>query len=198
MNCDTCFTDYICACGESVVINTRLTPGVTYYWRVEDKFEKIYAGAVVAESDGRLIIPVSELPAGLLNEYAGSFVLSFSDEVSCGTIAIPLAKNYDCIRLEVKGGTHTKDTVGCDVPCSAGTGETVIIPFEDQETINVDWSLYAATMGNTPLVQVYHETSPNVYQLAAVSIEQLRTNNVLTSIVVNNAGPATGYILITQ
>lgn len=198
MSCETCFTDYICACGESVVINTRLTPGVTYYWQVEDKFDKIYAGSVQAESDGRLIIPVSELPAGLFNEYAGSFILSFSDSVSCGNIAIPLAKNYNCIRLEVRGGTHTKDTIGCDVPCSAGTGETVIIQFEDQEEITVDWSLYASVMGNNPLVQVYHETSPNVYQLVSVSIEQLRTNNVLTSIVVNNAGPATGYILITQ
>lgn len=198
MSCETCFTDYICACGDSVVINTRLTPGVTYYWQVEDKFQKSYTGSVVAESDGRLIIQLSDLPAGLFNEYAGDFTLSFSDSISCGTIAIPLAKNYDCIRLEVKGGTHTKDTIGCDVPCSAGTGETVIIPFEDDASIDVDWSVYASTMGNNPLVQVYHETSPNVYQLAAVSIEQLRTNNVLTDIVVNNAGPATGYILITQ
>lgn len=198
MSCETCFTDYICACGETVVINTRLTPGVTYYWRVEDKFEKIYAGAVQAESDGSLVIPVSELPEGILNEYNGSITLSFSESVSCGTISIPLAKQYDCIRLEVRGGTHTKNTIGCDVPCDAGTGETVIIPFEDEETINVDWSLYAATMGNNPLVQVYHETAPNTYQLVSVVIEQMRTNNVLTSIVVNNAGPATGYILITQ
>lgn len=198
MSCETCFTDYICACGDSVVINTRLTPGVTYFWKVEDKFDKIYAGSVVAESDGRMIIPVSELPAGLFNQYAGSFILSFSDSVSCGTISIPLAKNYDCIRLEVRGGTHTKDTIGCDVPCSAGTGETVIIPFADAEEINVDWSLYAATMGNNPLVQVYHETAPNTYQLVSVTIEQMRTNNVLTEIIINNAGPATGYILITQ
>lgn len=198
MSCEICFTDYICACSDSVVINTRLTPGVTYYWKVEDKFDKIYAGAVVAESDGRLIIPVSELPAGILNQYNGDFILSFSDSVSCGTIAVPLAKKYDCIRLEVRGGTHTKDTIGCDVPCSAGTGETVIIPFTDTEEITVDWSLYSGTMGNNPLIQIYHEISANVFQVASVAIQQIRVNDVLTEIIVNNAGPATGYILITQ
>lgn len=199
MSCICCFEDWVCACEtEYIVINTRLTPGVTYYWTVKDKFDKVYQGSATAESDGTLQIPIADLPAGLFNEYAGEFKLTLSESVSCGTLQIPLAKKYDCILLTVKGGNTEKNTIGCEVPCAGGSGETVIIPFTDAENIEVDWSTYAETMGNNPLVQVYHEISENVYQMATVQVQQHRTNNILTSITVDNGGAATGYILITE
>lgn len=197
MNCNSCFQDWVCKCGEDLLINTRLTPGVTYYWQVTDKFNNVHQGAVAAETDGRLIIPVSDLPDGFLSAYQGRFKIRILESPECGVIRIPLTAKFDCIEVEVKGGNATKDSIGCEVQCASGTGETIIIPFTDDEEITVDWTLYAATMGNNPMIQLYHELSENVYQLASVAIQQIRVNNILTQIIIDNGGPATGYILIT-
>lgn len=198
MSCTTCFEDWVCKCiYDTLIINTRLTPGQTYYWRVTDQFNQNYSGAVVAEADGVLQIPIEDLPEGLINQFAGRITITIHEDLGCSSIAIPLAKKYDCIDLEVRGGSEQKETIGCAVPCAAGSGTTVMIDFEDDEEISIDWTLYSATMGNNPIIQVYHEISADLFQLVDVAIQQNRTNGILTSIVVNNAGPATGYILIT-
>lgn len=198
MSCTTCFEDWVCKCiYDTLIINTRLTPGETYYWRVTDQFQQNYSGSVVAEADGVLQIPIDELPEGLINQFAGSIRITIHEDLGCSSIAIPLAKKYHCIDLEVRGGSEQKDTIGCAVPCAAGSGTTVMIDFTDEEEITVNWAAYEESFGNNPIIQVYHDLGGNVFQLVNVDVQQVRVNGTLTQIVVNNGSPATGYILIT-
>jgi hypothetical protein len=197
MNCNCCFSDWVCKCGTDLLINTRLTPGQTYYWQVIDKFNNVHQGSVTAALDGTITIPADDLPDGFLSAYQGRFKIKILSSPVCGGISIPLTAQYDCIEVEVKGGNSTKSSIGCETPCSAGTGESFMQNFTDEDEITINWAPYLDTIGNNPLIQVYHLIEGNTYQLVDVAIQQVRVNGVLQSIVVNNAGPATGYILIT-
>lgn len=198
MSCNCCFEDWVCNCiTDDLIINTRLTPGEVYFWQVEDKFGHKYSGEVIAETNGTIIIPIADLPDGMINQYNGGFKIKLFSDLSCAPISFPLTKNYDCIDLEVRGGTQQKDTIGCETPCASGTGETAIVPFTNVQDIELDWADYVTTLGNNPLIQVYHNVSGDVYQQANVTVQQIRVNGVLTTVIINNAGPATGYILIT-
>lgn len=198
MSCNTCFEDWICKCVYgSIFINTRLTPGNVYYWRVTDNFSNKYSGSAVASESGTLEIDTTLLPDGMINQFAGGLMIQIFEELSCAPIRIPLTKMYDCISLDILGGTEDKSTIGCETHCAAGSGMTVMIPFTDTETLEIDWDDYAADFGNNPIIQVYHELEPNVFQLASVTIQQSRLNDVLDEVIIDNGGAATGYVLIT-
>lgn len=195
-NCNCCFTDYIAKCGEDLTINTTLSSGTSYRWVITDKFDNKYEGTVVAGASGELVIPVEELPAGMLTQYSGRFLLQIYD-TSCGPIKFKMLGEYDCIDFDVRGGTFVKDEIGCDNTCEGAGSVNAMIPFTDQALVEIDYATYADDLGNNPLIQVYHETSPGVFQLVSVTINQIRVNDVLTDIEVDNAGPATGYVLIS-
>jgi hypothetical protein len=195
MNCNCCYTDYIGKCEESLTIHTNLTPSAAYRWSITDKFDHKYEGEVTADENGSLVISVDDLPPGLLTEYSGDFLFQVYDS-ACRPIKFKVAGEYDCITFHVKGGTFTKDSIGCPVECQ-GSSESVLIPFTDQTTVNVDYSAYQSTLDNYPVVQVYHELSQGVYQLVGVTIDQIRNNGVLTDINIDNGGQATGYILLS-
>lgn len=197
MNCKCCFSDWVCKCGEDLLINTRLTPGQTYYWQVEDRTGAIYQGSAAAALDGTITISTTDLPEGFLTAYQGRFNIRIMDSLTCGIIRIPLTAQYDCIEVEVRNGNSSKTSIGCQTPCATNTGQTLIQEFEDTEEITIDWAPFQETIGNNPLIQVYHLVSGNTYQLVDVAVQQVRVNGILTQIIVNNAGPATGYILIT-
>lgn len=200
MTCSTCFEDFIAKCNESINVYAQL-PALAVYesyrWVISDKFDKQYEGSFVVDENGFWEIPVDDLPEGLLTEYSGDFKLQVYDD-SCKPVKFKIAQEYDCIRFDIRGGTFEKNTIGCSFSCTpTPAGQSAIYPFEDQATVTITWAPYLATYGNNPTVQVYHETSPGVYQLVNVSIEQVFTDGVLTSIVVNNAGSQTGYIVIS-
>lgn len=198
-NCGCSFIDYICHCvpyDDFIQINTSLTPFESYTWVITDAFSNQYSGTADAESDGTLQIPIAALPDGFLNPFRGKFIIHLEDG-SCGPIMFPLAKMYDSVEIEVRGGTMEKNTIGCEIVCSGAGAQNILIPFTDVETVTVTWSEYSASLGNNPSVQVYHLISPGVYQLVEVTIEQIRSNGTLISIEIDNGGPATGYILLS-
>lgn len=195
-SCNCCFIDYLAKCETEIVVNTTLTPAVAYRWVITDKFDNKYEGDAVAGDNGELTIPVEDLPAGILTQFSGEFTLQIYNN-SCGPIKFKMLGEYDCINFTVKGGTFIKNEIGCENTCETVGASNVLIPFTAQATLSIDYSDYADSLGNNPTIQVYHQISPGVYQLVSVAITQVRENDVLTTIEIDNAGVATGYVLIS-
>lgn len=200
MQCNDCFYDYIVRCIDALYVNAQLAPAATHTWVITDKFGHQYEGAFTTDAAGFWSIPISSLPAGLLTEYSGDFTLQVYD-ATCAPVRFKIAQEYTCINFSVKGGTRVKDTLGCDFTC-VGTGEggvqTAVFPFVDVSTVTILWTtLLAQLYGSNPVVQVYIEIAPGVYQLSNVSVEQIGGVYGMESLFVDLGGDATGYILIT-
>lgn len=174
-----------------------LEPESWYRWVITDKFRNQYQGEMQTDGNGFFSIPVADLPAGLLTQYSGYFKLQvYQLYASCAPEKFKVAGIFDCIEFTITGGTFTKNNLGCDFDCTASADQSALIPFTDASEVNIDWSLYSQ-FGNSPTISVYHETSPGVYQLVAVTVEQTRVDGVLTEITVNNGGVETGYVIIS-
>lgn len=197
MNCNSCFSDFIAKCNLHIQVYAQLAPLSDYIWIITDKFGNKYQGDFTTDSDGFWQIPVDELPSGLLTQYSGEFTLQVQDS-GCKPTKFKLAGEYDCINFTIKGGTYEKDTLGCNFTCAVGSSQTSMVQFTDDATVTITWTAgLLAAFGNSPSVQVYHETSPGVFQLVDVEVSQVFSSGVLQSIEINNAGPATGYALIS-
>lgn len=198
MNCNCCFHDFIAKCNESLRVYAQLDPLTDYIWVIKDKFGNLYQGEFLTDADGFWSILVEELPAGLLTQYSGDFTLQVQSS-GCRPVKFKIAQEYDCIAFTIKGGTYEKNTLGCNFNCTPAVGtQTSMEQFENDTTVTIEWtSAMLTAFGNSPTVQVYHETSPNVFQLVDVEVSQVFSGEVLQSIEVNNGGPATGYILIS-
>lgn len=196
--CCTCFTDYIAKCNTELTVYAQLAPLTDYTWIITDKFLKKYSGQFTTDADGFWSIPVDELPPGLLTEYSGLFTLEVQD-TGCKPIKMKIAQEYSCIDFTVKGGTYEKNTLGCDFSCSPAVGsQTGLFPFTDEDVVTIPWtSGLLAQYGNSPSVQTFHLISGTTYQLVDVAIQHVFTDGVLTSVVVDNGGVQTGYILIS-
>lgn len=197
MNCNPCFSDFIAKCNLRIQVYAQLAPLSDYIWIITDKFGNKYQGDFTTDSDGFWQIPVDELPSGLLTQYSGEFTLQVQDS-GCKPTKFKLAGEYDCINFTIKGGTYEKDTLGCNFTCAVGSSQTSMVQFTDDATVTITWTAgLLAAFGNSPSVQIYHETSPGVFQLVDVEVSQVFSSGVLQSIEINNAGPATGYALIS-
>jgi hypothetical protein len=198
MGCSTCFTDYIAKCNLELQVYARLSPLSDYTWIITDKFGNKYQGEFTTDADGFWAIPVDQLPAGLLTQYSGLFTLEVQDS-GCKPVKFKVAQEYNCIDFTVKGGTYEKNTLGCDFNCAPAVGsQTGIFNFTNDEEITIPWTSGLLTaFGNNPSVQVYHLVGPDTYQLVDVTIQQVFTDEVLTSIIIGNGGVATGYVLIS-
>lgn len=198
MDCNSCFKDYLAKCNLAIQVYAQLTPLTDYTWIITDKFGNKYQGEFTTDADGFWQIQVADLPSGMLTQYSGDFLLQVQDS-GCKPVKFKVAQEYDCIDFTIKGGTYEKDTLGCSFECAPAVGaQTTLIDFTDDGEITVTWTAgLLAAYGNSPVVQVYHLTAPNTYQLVDVEVQHVFTDGVLTSIVVNNAGPATGYILLS-
>lgn len=119
MACLPCLKDWISCGNEQLFITGSLQPDTAYRWILGNK-EAVYSGEVITNENGNFVIPVSELPNGLLNPYAGTFELSVvaADAYQCSTVIwndSAYCTSYDCILFEVVNGTAVKNTLGC--PC---------------------------------------------------------------------------------
>lgn len=197
MNCNCCFTDYIAKCNLSLQVYAQLAPLSDYTWIIKDKFGNLYQGEFTTYSNGFWEIPVDELPSGLLTQYSGEFELQVQD-TGCKPVKFKIAQEYDCINFTVKGGTYEKDTLGCNFSCTPAAGsQTSMVTFENDATVSITWTAgLLAVFGNSPSIQVYHEISPEIFQLVDVAVSQVFSAGVLQSIEINNGGVATGYVLI--
>lgn len=196
--CICCFSDFLAKCNTSIEVFAQLQPLTSYRWVISDKFGHKYEGDFTTDSDGFWTIPVDQLPAGLLTEYSGMFSLEVMD-TGCRPVTFKVAGEYNCIDFTVKGGTYEKNTLGCDFSCTPVEGtQTRLVPFEDEENIEIEWTGTLLTaFGNSPTVQVFHLVAPDTYQLVDVAIQHVFTDGVLTSILVDNGGAETGYVLIS-
>lgn len=198
MNCDSCFHDFLAKCNLSVQVYAQLAPLTDYTWIISDKFQNKYQGEFTTDSNGFWDILVDELPSGLLTQYSGEFSLQVQDN-GCKPVKFKVAQEYNCINFTIKGGTYEKNILGCDFSCTPAAGsQTSMVQFEDATTVTITWTAgLLAAFGNSPSIQVYHETSPDVFQLVDVEVNQVFSAGVLQSIEIDNAGPATGYVLIS-
>src|SRR5688572_8856200 len=115
MYCTCCFVDFIDKCEESLTLNVYLTPDTEYRWVITVKLENKYEGTATADADGHLVIPVEDLPPGMLTQYSGYFKIHILDAESCTPIKFKIAGEYDCIDFSVSGGTFVKDFIGCPI-----------------------------------------------------------------------------------
>lgn len=202
MSCKCCFEDFICHCvpyDDVITINTALIPGQALSWVITDKFENEYQGDITVEDDGTVDIPIAALPDGLLNQFAGSFKIQLFD--GCKAIPFPLAQNYDCIVIDVKGGSREKNTIGCPMGAAGAGVQNGIVEFTNTDELTIDWSQFINNFGNFPVIQVYQKDDfdPNIYNLIQVQITQTRNaiTGILQSIFLQFTEPIDGYVLIT-
>jgi hypothetical protein len=97
----------------------KLATASAYIWTVTNKGAK-YQGQATTDANGLFTISVADLPDGLLNPYAGPFILSVTanDAYQCSTSTwndSAYCDPYDCIEFEVVNGSANKNTLGC--PC---------------------------------------------------------------------------------
>jgi hypothetical protein len=198
MNCNCCFQDFLAKCNLEIQVYAQLSPLSDYIWIITDKFGNKYQGEFTTDADGFWTIPVDELPSGMLTQYSGDFSLQVQD-TGCKPVKFKVAQEYDCINFTVKGGTYEKAALGCDFSCSPPAGsQTTLVSFTNDDEITITYTAeLLAAHGNSPVIQVYHLISGSTYQLVDVGIQHVFSDGVLTSIVISNAGPATGYILIS-
>lgn len=197
MSCSEVFRDFLVKCSDRIRLNIILPilPYAAYSWLITDKFGNQFTGTLLQDDDG-YFIDLEDLPAGLLTEFSGDFVVKIlRNDLECKPTPLLVAKYYDSIEFCVRPGSREKDYLGCKVDCEvAPIGGSVMIPFEDQDIVVIPWTSNMQTLfGDTPIVQVYHEISSGVYQLVSVAVEM---DSPLTSVTITNAGPATGYVII--
>jgi hypothetical protein len=135
--CCTCFTDYIVQCPDEIQVYAQLQPTTMYTWVITDKFGKQWSDSFTTDADGFWVIPVADLPAGLLTEFSGSFKLEVIDQ-SCKPVKFKIAQEYTCIAFSIKGGTRVKDNLGCTFE-TVFQGQTfasyVVDTFADAEAL---------------------------------------------------------------
>ncbi len=118
--CTPCFSDYI-SCGlDTILVAATLEADAEYVWIITTPMGAKYSGEVTTNENGNFTIPVSALPDGLLNPYAGIFILTVqaNDAYQCNSATwndSAYCDSYTCISFEVKNGDHVKNTLGC--PC---------------------------------------------------------------------------------
>lgn len=193
------FEDYLTKCETEIEVRARLLAGANYKWRIRDHFEKEYEGAFTTDENGYWSIPVSELPAGLLNHYNGRFLLEVLHAETCRPVHMLIAREYENIIFEIRGGTGEKNTIGCEVECIGAVGAaSELIPFLAAAEVVIPWDAgRLAAFGNFPVVKVYHKVSGTQYTLVSASVERTTVNEVLTQLRVINGVAIDGYVEIS-
>ena len=194
------FSDFIAKCNTNLTVYAQLEPLQDYRWIITDKFDAKYEGSITTDENGFFDIATSDLPEHLLNSYAGNFLLQIQD-TTCKPIKFKVASEYQAISFSVKQGNYVKDFLGCPFTCAGVTGEqSRLFEFTNEPgDFEIDYDPLLAAYGNAPLIQVYHETTPDSgeFEKVTVDINQLRINGTLDTISVNNAGfTGNGYVLI--
>lgn len=119
MSCTNCFEDWVCKCvpyGSIITLNAYLTPFTEYTYVVTDKFGSKYTGTDTTDGFGHLEINTVSFPEGFFTEFSGRFKIQIMTSDNCEPIKFYMAGQYDCVEIEIKGGTMNKDEIGCDIP----------------------------------------------------------------------------------
>lgn len=80
MNCITPLVISVACCSEQIILKAGLQPLTQYYWVLKQQRNNyIYQKQVMTNETGDLIINVSDLPNGLIHQYAGLFELKIKE-----------------------------------------------------------------------------------------------------------------------
>lgn len=114
MECNSVFEDYISNCNTAIEVNAQFDVLTLIKWVITAPSGNEYYGENTTDAQGHLDIPISELPAGLLNQFGGTFILQFFDTpYQCRKINFVIGKQYDSIAFTVKAGNNQKPNLGC-------------------------------------------------------------------------------------
>lgn len=114
MECSSIFEDYISNCIGNIEVNANFPADTLLKWVVSDKFDNEYYGEATTDDNGVLLIPVDELPAGLLTSYGGTFFLQFfTGAYQCAKLNFVIGKQVDTIAFTIKAGNNQKPNLGC-------------------------------------------------------------------------------------
>lgn len=112
MNCDTSFHDFLSNCEDSIVVYAQLEPAEDYDIVITDKFGNQHKHTYTANESGFLQILTADFPPGLFNPHVGDLKLEIFTW-DCNRVNFRIAKNYDAITFNIKGGTREKHNLGC-------------------------------------------------------------------------------------
>jgi hypothetical protein len=118
MPCNTCFEDWICKCvpyGSDITIHSPLPLG-SYVAVLTDHFGNKYSTDFTVYDIGSFSISTADFPDGFFSEHCGMKKLEVMQAGGCTPVKIPILSEYECIDIEVKGGTMDKSTIGCPLP----------------------------------------------------------------------------------
>jgi hypothetical protein len=203
MACNNCYEDFLCKCtpySSAVSINTSVVQGQYFIRLIDVQGNKFDVDADWSAQS--LEFQVSDFPDGYFSGAGSQFTLEVyrNDNVGfCAPVKIPLVRYYDCISVSITGGTSDKSTIGCGYDCAPSTSnQSSLVTFTDQTQVTISWAPFLGTYGNNPLIQVFHLVSPGIYQLADVAVQTSFIDGVLDSILIDNGGSATGYVVISS
>lgn len=195
MSCERNFCDWI-ACGQdSIAVNATLQPSTQYTWFITAGNKAKYSGTVETDADGHFII--TGLPNGLLNPYAGVFILNvgtgcnaavFNDSAYCDP--------FDTISFEVVNGSTDKNTLGCECLGVEPTTDCfpTLVEFTDEATKDITYtSAMRNKYGDIPTVQVWIYVNG---VLTNVSVSVSFDANPATLISIDFGGISSGVIVI--
>lgn len=119
--CTRCYSDYISCGNETLFVAGTLPANSDYIWIITTSQGAKYSGDVTTDAQGHFEIDVATLPEGLLNPYAGNFILNVvaDDAYQCNTETwndSAYCDSYTCIEFDVRNGEHVKATLGCPCP----------------------------------------------------------------------------------
>lgn len=110
VSCDTCFEVLIGDCLDDINLSLGLTPSTTFFFRLLDKWGAEYDFSQATDGSGDFTLDQSQLPDGLINQYAGEFWLeTYSD--SGRTVLVSIVQDftaYACVLLtqELSGSNN--------------------------------------------------------------------------------------------
>jgi len=76
MSCEIIKKFTVPACADSITIDAGLQPGKNVFWQITHlRTKNLYQKQATVDDGGKLTIALSDLPSGLINQYAGTFEL---------------------------------------------------------------------------------------------------------------------------
>lgn len=117
---DCCiFHEFIGKCVETIKFNVGVTPATDFIAFIFTPMGKIYQADVTSDENGSVEVPVSILPDGVLNEYAGQFRFELMED-ECTPVQLSLTRDadtaptlYPYAYFDILGGNISKNTIGC-------------------------------------------------------------------------------------
>lgn len=118
--CETCYEAAIDSCAETINLDAGLEPSSDYIVTIKDKFNSLFKLAVTSGVDGKVDIDTTELPAGLLNPFAGTFILTVQLDDGCTDTGLTFCDaQYSCVAITVNDVVQG-DRVA-NIPCCVTT-----------------------------------------------------------------------------